>query len=92
MNTDVPGSEVKIEFLSSKGQVKNIVLRRMKVEAIADKHHMFQLFTDVKKAAQKHNDSTMGTLVDKSIDHWTKMLIADAASRRSSRRMRVYEC
>jgi len=31
---------VKIEFLSSKGQAKKITLRRMKVEAIADKHQV----------------------------------------------------
>jgi hypothetical protein len=43
----VPGSEVKIEFLSSKGQAKKLTLRRMKVEAIADKHQMFHLFTEV---------------------------------------------
>ena len=76
--TDKPGSEVKIDFQTAKGQSKQIVLRRMKVEAIADKHHMFHLFTEVKKAAGKHHDSGMSTLVDQSIDHWTKMLIADA--------------
>jgi hypothetical protein len=76
--SDVPGSEVKIEFLTCKGKLKNIVLRRMKVESIADRHQMFHLFTEVKKSASRHNDNIMGTLVDKSIDHWTKMLIADA--------------
>ena len=68
--SDVPGSEVRIEYLTAKGQAKKVVLRRMKVEAIADKHQMFHLFTEVKKAASKHNDSHMGSLVDKSIDHW----------------------
>jgi hypothetical protein len=47
LSSDVPGSEVKIEFLSSKGQAKKLTLRRMKVEAIADKHQMFHLFTEV---------------------------------------------
>ena len=45
--SDVPGSEVKIEFLSSKGQAQSLTLRRMKVEGIADRHQMFHLFTEV---------------------------------------------
>ena len=48
--SDLPGSEVKVEVQGSKG-IKKVVLRRMKVQAITDKVHMFHLFTEVKKAA-----------------------------------------
>ena len=75
--SDLPGSEVKVEVQGSKG-IKKVVLRRMKVQAITDKVHMFHLFTEVKKAASVHKDTNMDKLVDQSIDHWTKMQIAEA--------------
>lgn len=77
---DVPGSSVSITIKGDgwHGIGRTVQLKRMNVNAIADRVRMFELFTSMKIRAKEDDDTKAAALVDLSIDLWTAMLSAEA--------------
>ncbi|KAJ1486638.1 hypothetical protein T484DRAFT_1788832, partial [Baffinella frigidus] len=73
-NPDEPGTMV---MLSIKGEgqgaiFQEVMLRRMATVLVADKRHLFDLFTKIRTASKSSGEATI-QLVDEALETWTKM-------------------
>eukprot|EP00960_Hanusia_phi_P045431 757239-Hanusia_phi.AAC.1 len=77
VGSDQPGSEVFIEVQKSGGMISTVKLSRVATRVIADRHALFELFTTCKNRARQKDDKLLSDTINKSIDLWTKMVLAD---------------
>ena len=82
IGSDQPGSSVRIKVEKADGSESEIMLRRMSSERIADRRRMFEWFTKMKMCAEIDGDKPLAESIDKCIELWTNMLIADASHNR----------
>ena len=74
---DVPGSSVTLTVQKASGERRDVVVSRMKSEAIADKRRIFELFTTILDIVGSYDES-QATIVEEMINLWTRMMLADA--------------
>jgi hypothetical protein len=77
--SDLPGTVVilTVKKLGS-GEIKEVTLRRMATELIADRRKLFEKFTGLKDRAIVDKDTVVRDIVDEVIDLWSKMVQAEA--------------
>ena len=71
IGSDIPGSLTTIKF-SREGKHKQVTLKRASTQHLADQRRLFQLFTESKDIALKHNTAN-GKVMDQIIELWTNM-------------------
>ena len=74
LGSDIPGSLVSIRVLRDGFATVDVTLLRACTTDLADKRHMFQLFTTIKDLALQAQCPTLTSVVDEAIDLWTGIL------------------
>jgi len=71
IGSDIPGSLMTLKIKRG-GQHKKVTLKRASIKQLADQRRIFQLFTESKDIALKHNTPN-GKVMDQIIELWNNM-------------------